>query len=408
MRAVVGLIAILFFAAAAFGDDADGPWEIRGRVVDAEGKPVDDFVAATFWSANGKLWDERGEPIKIRGAAEWDKFWKDEGAMVAMPKRLAKRTSEGRFTVTVENRPRVSIFVTDAKQRRGGYVSVPKSAAPKEVEIKLVPLVRVHGKIYCPEAKRTPDWTAAVVHPPLDTSNYLHFTHCGSLKGEFSFLLPPGPYDFDVYSSSPDASVPRKGVLAHLPPCVRGIRVDVPAGAAELDLGTLDVELPARAGGIKGDYSFYYGKEPPQLQFTDARGVARDFKLAQLRGKWVLLEFWTLWCGPCIAEALPNLAKFYAEHEKDRGRFEILAICVTADKETTTIDAYDRAVAPVVKEQWNGQPLPFPVLIDGEGKTSAIYGIGSYPTTLLVDPQGRLVKFGDQVMLEDRLAEPGR
>jgi hypothetical protein len=87
-----------------------------------------------------------------------------------------------------------------------------ESPQKKPVTITLRPLIRVHGTIDCPEAGRTPDWTMAVVHPPDDATNYLHFTQCGSVQGKFSFLLPPGKYDLDVYSSSPSARLVRPQV----------------------------------------------------------------------------------------------------------------------------------------------------------------------------------------------------
>ena len=69
--------------------------------------------------------------------------------------------------------------------------------------------MRVTAKVYCSEAGRTPDWSIAVIHPPGDYSNYLQLTRCGSVRGEISLLLPPGKYDFDVYSESPDARLRR-------------------------------------------------------------------------------------------------------------------------------------------------------------------------------------------------------
>ena len=119
----------------------------------------------------------------------------------------------------------------------------------------------------------------------------------------------------------------------------------------------------------------------------------------------MLLDFWTLWCGPCIHQSLPSLTKLYTEHAQDRDRFEILSICVTAAEKITTIEEFDRRAAPLVEEVWSGKPLPFPVLIDGEGKTGAVYGIISYPTVLLIDPDGHLVKFGDEEFLADKLGE---
>jgi thiol-disulfide isomerase/thioredoxin len=404
MCKVASILAFAMLAAVAQADDSDSTWEIHGQVVDEQGKPVDDFEAASFWSSNGKQWDDAGEFIK------GDRTWKDEGVLAAFPKTIAKHLPNGAFSVAVDDRPRISVFATDKAQTRGGYVSVERESAADSVTITLAPLVRVHGKVFCAEADRTPDWTMAVVHPVDDQHNYnyLHFTICGSYKGEFSFLLPPGKYDLDVYSSSPDAHMPKpaerklKDAPADMPPYLSGIRIEVPA-QAELDLGVLNVELPKDKDGIGRDYSQFYGKEPPPLSITDARGVAKDVKLADFRGKWVLLDFWALWCGPCVHSSLPELTKFYEEHAADRDRFQILAICNTEDEKALTIDAYDALAAPIIENVWNGKQLPFPVLIDGEGKTYGIYGIQSWPTIVLIDPAGHLVKGGDDAMLAEEL-----
>ena len=409
MHYSTSVLAVLILVGTARADEADESWEIHGQVVDEQGKPVEDFDAARFWSSNGKQWDEAGETFKVSSAADVAKFWKEEGVLAAHPKSMATRLPEGKFSLSVNSQPRASVYAVDKRHERGGFVSVEKSAADKPITITFAPLVRVTAKVYCSEAGRTPDWSIAVIHPPGDKSNYLHFTQCGSVRGEISLLLPSGKYDFDVYSSSPDASMFRpkeqkdKDTAADLP--VRGIRVEVPRGQAALDLGVLNVALPLDKDGIARDYSQFYGKEPPELVITDARGVPKGVKLADFRGKWVLLEFWTMWCGECVAAKLPELTKFYEEHAADRERFEILAICNTGQEKATTLEAFDLLAAPFVKNIWEGKPLPFPVLIDGEGKTSGVYGIQSWPTVLLIDPDGRLVKNGDQTTLAEKLKE---
>jgi hypothetical protein len=110
-------------------------------------------------------------------------------------------------------------------------------------------------------------------------------------------------------------------------------------------------------------------------------------------------------CSPCVYDSLPALTKFYEEHAADRDRFEILAICNTEEDKADTIEAFDALAAPIVKDAWAGKQLPFPVLIDGQGKTSGVYGIQSWPTVLLIDPEGHLVKGGDEMKLAEMLKE---
>ena len=106
---------------------------------------------------------------------------------------------------------------------------------------------------------------------------------------------------------------------------------------------------------------------------------------------------------------MPELTKFYEEHAADRNQFEILAICNTAKEKALTIEAFDALVAPIVENTWAGKKLPFPVLIDGKGETADVYGIIGWPTALLIDPEGHLVKnvpFGSAIeSLAEKLDE---
>ena len=210
------VLAILVLVGAARVEGADKSWRVEGQVVDEQGIPVEDFEVASFWSSNGKQWDETGKWMEVNGFSDAGNFWKDEGVL-AHPNNIAKLLPEGRFDLSVNDRPRVSVFAVDKCRERGGFVSVERSAADKPVTITIVPLVRVTAKVYCSEAGRTPDWSIAVIHPPGDRTNYLHFTNCGSVRGEISLLLPPGKYDFDVHSESPDASMRARSIRTTIP-----------------------------------------------------------------------------------------------------------------------------------------------------------------------------------------------
>ena len=88
---------------------------------------------------------------------------------------------------------------------------------------------------------------------------------CGSVKGEFSFLLPSGTYDLNVYSESPDAGIARpQDAPLTMPQFIHGLRLKVPDHQDTLDLGVLFVEFGDGKNGVpRGDYSKHYGQEPP-------------------------------------------------------------------------------------------------------------------------------------------------
>ncbi|HEY2251656.1 MAG TPA: TlpA disulfide reductase family protein [Planctomycetaceae bacterium] len=389
------------------------PWGIVGSVVDEQGEPINDFVAASLWSSNGDTWYqdgywrlEDGNPVKLDGLNDLPLIWKDEGVLRPYPYLVVQRLPGGRFRATTKQRFGSAIFAVDADQRRGGFATA-RHGSEDPLTITLKPLARVTGEIFCEQAERTPDWTMAVVHAPGDAHNEWLIARCGSLKGEFSFLLPPGRYDLDVYSTGPDAHMPKPSerksndALADMPSYLGGIRIEVADGQSELDLGVLNVGYPQG----RGDYSALYGNEPPPFDITDARGISKDVKLTDFRGKWVLLEFWSPTCGPCIARGLPQLTKLYEEHAQERDRFEIISICVTKDSNLRTVAEFEPFYRDLVEKSWKGKELPFPVLVDGEGKTLAAYGIEGFPAELLVDPAGHLVRSGSAALLVEKLNE---
>jgi peroxiredoxin len=392
------LVLVTVLVSTAHSQESDKPWRVQGTVVDELGKPVKDFEVAWYWSANGKqsLEGDRIEP-------------KDEGVLAPFPGCAGVNLGEGRFYVDIrEDWHQASVFAIDGAHRRGGRVRVNKENHREPVSVTLVPLVPVTGKVFCSEAKKTPGWSIVIVHPEGgDRSNSLHFTNCESAKGEFSFLLPPGKYDLDVYSEEPDARMIRpkerkkKDPSSDVADSAWSIAVDVPKGSEAIDLGTLDV-VP-RDSDTLDPVLEYYGKQAPEIAVTDAHGVSKNVRLSDYRGKWVLLDFWGVTCVPCIKEGLPKLAKFYNEHHQDRDRFEILAICGNWLHNVGTLEDYDRLAAPIIKNVWGGKPLPFPVLIDGGEKTFDAYGVTGVPATFLIDPEGKLVKGGDEEMLFEKL-----
>jgi thiol-disulfide isomerase/thioredoxin len=198
---------------------------------------------------------------------------------------------------------------------------------------------------------------------------------------EGTFRLPPGRYTFSV--SSPD-------VIS------REVAFTVPADDKGVNLGTLTLEL--------GPLAKRYGQTPPPLTVTDGKGVSAGFSLDSLRGKWVLIDFWGFWCPPCVSKSLPNAMKFWDEHAADRDRFAILTFHCLGGVDTAAQLA--PAQADLEKRVWN-RPLPFPVLLDRTGSTLKDWGITIYPYTVLLDPEGRVVRGGSLERLAEELRQGG-
>jgi hypothetical protein len=97
---------------------------------------------------------------------------------------------------------------------------------------------------------------------------------------------------------------------------------------------------------------------------------------------------------------LPELIAFYEDHAADRDRFEIFAI---HDDAVKSFKDLDNKLTPIKKKYWQDKDLPFPILLDGNRKTHTLYGVRSWPTALLIDPDGKLVDEIDISTLEEKL-----
>ncbi|MBN9405643.1 MAG: TlpA family protein disulfide reductase [Burkholderiales bacterium] len=108
----------------------------------------------------------------------------------------------------------------------------------------------------------------------------------------------------------------------------------------------------------------------PLLAATDLNGQPWD--LAALRGRAVLINFWATWCAPCKEEmpALQTLAELEGE------RLAVLAVNV-------------REPLPRVRRYVRSSGLTLTVLPDPKGTITDAWGIKVFPTTVLVDANGR-------------------
>jgi len=97
---------------------------------------------------------------------------------------------------------------------------------------------------------------------------------------------------------------------------------------------------------------------------------------------------------------LPELIAFYEDHADQRGQFEVLAI---HDDGVKSFRELDKKLADIKKKYWAGKSLPCPILLDGRKQTHKLYGINSWPSGVLIDPEGRVVGEAGLASLEAKL-----
>ncbi|MDR3047205.1 MAG: AhpC/TSA family protein [Bacteroidales bacterium] len=119
------------------------------------------------------------------------------------------------------------------------------------------------------------------------------------------------------------------------------------------------------------------GSIAPELAYESPDGTI--LKLSDLRGKYVLIDFWASWCGPCRKEN-PNLVAAYHQF-KDKG-FDVFSVSLDRDKNgwLRAIDADKLVWKNHVSDlqYWNSQG-------------AKLYNVSAIPATFLVDPDGKII-----------------
>lgn len=115
------------------------------------------------------------------------------------------------------------------------------------------------------------------------------------------------------------------------------------------------------------------GQTVENFRLNTPDGAAFDFN--QLKGKYVIIDFWASWCGPCRA-SFPHMKTLYQKYKSDR--FEIYSISI--DKS---------------KSNWLGalkeEDLPWPQTLDTENISKSKFAVTGIPTTYLIDPTGKIM-----------------
>ncbi len=360
---VILVAAVFLHACPASPAQAASESRIRGVVLMPDGTPAAEAAISCEWEVrDNQLVATAG------GGAYGAAFWKPD----------ERKTNErGEFSSVLHAPPprALMLMAIDPVRELGAIRLLLKDQLDEPIELRLAPLVEMKVRfdksdVFVP--KRLPPPTTA---PSYNFSAHIYMKE---IEGAPMLLVARASGD----AAGLNLKLPRGGYRLFF----AGDNVIMEPTEFELrdkpvDVGTIRPKMHKLA--------HFIGKPPPEWNITAARGIPKDTKLPDLRGKVVVVEFWGVGCGICVAASLPELKKYVREHPAARDRLVVLAF---HDPGMESLEGLDNYLPKFEEKFWGKEPLPFPILLDSTGTTVDRWGIFMYPTNVVIDQEGRVVQ----------------
>ena len=271
---------------------------------------------------------------------------------------------------------RRALYILNEERQIGAFCEISKDDEINQIELTLELVCHVHGKLSSEDLEeigRSLTWSNVYLGFNKDSQSVLS---CMSEKQQFDFWVPPGEYELSAYGSGEGTST------KHVRPII-----EVKTGQTELDLGVVD--LPATK------LSKMIGKSAPEIGPIKTWKNGSPITLAELRGKAVIIYFDGT--SPNTSRDLPQLIDLH-------NQFEANGLVIIALYNCPSMEALEAKWVEVYKKYGGVQNVPFRVAVDGgkstfyegtgkerPGATYAVYDITADPTTILIDPDGKIV-----------------
>lgn len=149
------------------------------------------------------------------------------------------------------------------------------------------------------------------------------------------------------------------------------------------------------ADRIKAQKTIVAGAQAPAFTMKDIN-TGKDVSLADYKGKYLIIDFWGSWCGPCRASH-PHLIQLYKQYKGDK--FDIIGIAADHKDDVIKEAAEKDGLLWTQVNMYEKR--------NGQEPINKLYNISAYPTKLLINPKGIIeaIYIGDTKEIDNKLKE---